>query len=231
MYPVWRPPQQRGRDPFSELDALRAELGRLIGSALAGQSGALPDVDLQETEAGWTVTARLPGVAPDEVEIEVGDREVCIRAKSEAEVEQNADRRAEVSRRRRFEYRLTLPGDLDPDNVDATMDHGLLVIRVPRLARSRRRQIAIGRRGEAIGTAAVPAGQSEPAGQGEPVGVPEERGSEPVGVDEDRGSEPAAGQFEPDRTDEGAVPTGQTDTTRPADSVSQPAEQRGPVVG
>jgi HSP20 family protein len=147
MYPVWRPPQQRGFDPFGELYALRAELGRLISSALTGQSSALPDVDLQEADEGWTVTARLPGVAPDEVEVDVDNREVCIRAKSEAEVSPDADPQPQASRRRRFEYRLSLPGDIDPDQVDATMDHGLLVVRLPRLTKSRRRQITVGRRG------------------------------------------------------------------------------------
>jgi HSP20 family protein len=63
------------------------------------------------------VTARLPGVAPDEVEVEVevDDREVAIRAR-----------------------------------VDATMDHGLLTVRLPRTERSKRRTIHIGRRGDTI---------------------------------------------------------------------------------
>jgi HSP20 family molecular chaperone IbpA len=47
---------------------------------------------------------------------------------------------------RTFDYRLSLAGDVDVDRVDATMDHGLLTVRLPRLARGERRQIAIGRR-------------------------------------------------------------------------------------
>jgi HSP20 family protein len=143
-YPMWRAPQ-RGFDPVRELRELRADLGRMMGWAFAGQQTSFADVDVEETDDGWLVTARLPGVAPDEVAIDVDDRELCVRAKSEAEVNAEAGVQAEGSRRRSFEYRLTIPGDVDPEKVDATMDHGLLKIRLPRSTRSRRRQITIGR--------------------------------------------------------------------------------------
>jgi HSP20 family protein len=160
-YPVWRAPQQRGFDPLSELYALRAELGRMVGSVLTGQRGSFADVDIEENEDGWTVTARLPGVAPEEVAIDVDDRELCIRARSEAEVDAAQAGDGEGSRRSSFEYRLTIPSDVDPDQVDATMDHGLLTVRLPRSTRSRRRQITVGRRA-APDPALAPAGDADP---------------------------------------------------------------------
>ena len=134
-----------GWDPFGELQALRAELGRMAGSALVG-SGHAADVDLDETENGWVVTARLPGVAPEEVEVDFEDRVLTIRARSEAEVNAQVSGEPSGSRRRAFEYRMTVPGQVDPDGIDATMDHGLLTVRLPRVARSQRRQITVGRR-------------------------------------------------------------------------------------
>jgi HSP20 family protein len=155
-YPVWRAPQQRGFDPLSELYALRAELGRMVGSALTGQR-SFADVDVEEAEDGWVVTARLPGVAPEEVAVEVDDRELCVRARSEAEVggDGGDGGDGERSQRRSFEYRMSIPGDVDPDAVDATMDHGLLTVRLPRSTRSRRRQISVGRRAMAGGGSAT----------------------------------------------------------------------------
>lgn len=129
-----------GWDPFTDLQALRAELGRLVG----GRASAA-DVDLDENEDGWTVTARLPGLAPEEVVVDFSDRELFIRARSEAEVNERQVGEATGSRRRSFEYRVAVPSDVDPDRVDATMDHGLLTVRLPRRARSARRQITIGR--------------------------------------------------------------------------------------
>jgi HSP20 family protein len=156
-YPVWRAPRQRGLDPLSELYALRAELGRMVGSVLTGQRGAFADVDLEESDDGWTVTARLPGVAPEEVAVEVDDRELCIRARSEAEVNEETGADSEGSRRRSFEYRMTMPSEVDAEQVDATMDHGLLTVRLPRSTGGRRRQISIGRRSPTAGD-----GQQQP---------------------------------------------------------------------
>jgi HSP20 family protein len=152
-YPAHR--TSRGWDPYAELLALRSELGRLVGGRnVAG------DVDVEETDDGWSVTARLPGVAPEEVIVDFEGRELCIRARTEAEVNEQQVGEATGSRRRSFEFRVAIPGDVDPDRIDATMDHGLLAVRLPRTARSARRQINIGR-GAAGGAAAAGTQPSE----------------------------------------------------------------------
>lgn len=61
-YPQRRTPYRMPWDPFGDLQNLRDEIGRLFGSAY-GSRGGFPDVDLDEDAEGWTVTARLPGVA------------------------------------------------------------------------------------------------------------------------------------------------------------------------
>ncbi|HET8657502.1 MAG TPA: Hsp20/alpha crystallin family protein [Micromonosporaceae bacterium] len=153
-YPVRRPsPYGRsGWDPVGELSALRSELNRMVGSVLGGlygERGWFGDVDLEQSEDGWTVTARLPGVAPEEVLVELDDRELCIRA---AAAEDEEEGEAAQRTRRGFNYRLVVPGDVDPDGVDATMDHGLLTVRLPRSTRSRRRSISVGRTGGPAGS-------------------------------------------------------------------------------
>ncbi|GLY25998.1 hypothetical protein Misp04_57290 [Micromonospora sp. NBRC 101691] len=132
----------RGRshswDPMGELQSLRAELARLVG----GRVGP-PEVELTETAEGWEVVVRLPGVAPEEVAVEIDDRELCVRARSEAEV--NADHGIPGGLETRgFEYRVDLPSRVDPDTIDAVMDHGLLRVRLPRAARPAPRTITVG---------------------------------------------------------------------------------------
>lgn len=140
-HPLWRAAQDRTWDPMRELQALRAELGRLIGSALIGGRGR-PDVELQQTDEGWLAVARLPGVAPEEVAVELDARQLRIRARSEAEV--NADLGMPGGEQiRSFDYRLTLPAGIDADQVDAVMDHGLLTVALPRAHDGARRSIAI----------------------------------------------------------------------------------------
>lgn len=137
---TWRGRQQ-GWDPMGELQSLRSELSRLV-SGRAGPS----EVELSETAEGWEVVVRLPGVAPEEMAVEVDDRELCVRARSEAEV--NADHGIPGGvETRGFEYRVDLPSRVDPDSIDAMMDHGLLRVRLPRAARPAPRTITVGRTG------------------------------------------------------------------------------------
>src|SRR6266508_5482584 len=86
-YPVRRrstaPPAIR-RDPFAALEAVQERLNRLFGDAFTGYRGRTPfwhpDVDVSEVDDGWLVEVRLPGVAPEEVAVEISDRELHVRA-------------------------------------------------------------------------------------------------------------------------------------------------------
>ncbi len=56
--------------------------------------------------------------------------------------------RAGVLRRRtrrvgRFQYSVTLPGDVDHEDVSARLDDGVLTVRVPKSAQAKRRRIEI----------------------------------------------------------------------------------------
>lgn len=142
----WRPFLRPAWDPTGEMTQLRSEMLRML-SALSGTTtdgGWTNDVEMTETDEGWLVTARLPGIAPEEVAVEIEDRDLCIRARAEADEESEEMRQIQKSA---FNYRMTLPTDVDQDRVDATMDHGLLRVHLPRSAQSRRREITIGRPG------------------------------------------------------------------------------------
>ncbi|HLU44744.1 MAG TPA: Hsp20/alpha crystallin family protein [Natronosporangium sp.] len=137
----WRPFSRPIWDPTGELTQLRSEILRMLG-ALSGTDGWTNDVEMTETDDGWLVTARLPGVAPEEVTVELEGRELSIRGRAEAEEESEE---MQEFQRSAFHYRLTLPNEVDQDRVDATMDHGLLRVHLPRSPQARRRAITIGR--------------------------------------------------------------------------------------
>jgi HSP20 family protein len=143
-------PQSRGWDPFGELQSLRSELSRLIGG---GHAGFGQPVDMRQTDDGWEISVGLPGVAPDEVAVDVDDRELRIRARTEAEVNAEAGAGATGTQRRAFDYRVALPSNVDADRIDATMDHGLLTVHLPRSSRPPRRTITVGRSGSLPPTA------------------------------------------------------------------------------
>jgi HSP20 family protein len=136
--PGQRSTKDRAFDVLGNLQGLGSQLGRLIGRR--GQH----DVDLEPSDGGWRVTARLPGVAPEEVAVEVAGGELCIRARSEAEVNADNGMPGTGSAERSFQYQLRLPADVDAAHVDAVMDHGLLTVTLPRGPASRR-SITVGR--------------------------------------------------------------------------------------
>ncbi|WP_329106616.1 Hsp20/alpha crystallin family protein [Micromonospora sp. NBC_01699] len=148
----------RGREAVTGLRAFRTELGRMVNSALAGVGGGPPDVELVDGDDGWYVVARLPGVAPEEVALEVDGRDLCVRGRSEEEVNTDNGMPGSGSKARAFEHKIRLPGEVDLERIDAVMDHGLLTVALPKAGRSGRRTITVGRR--------YPSGRSTPPGSG-----------------------------------------------------------------
>jgi HSP20 family protein len=51
--------------------------------------------------------------------------------------------RRRTRRTGRFEYRVTLPGETDADNVDAKLEGGVLTVRVPKSGRARPRRVEV----------------------------------------------------------------------------------------
>jgi HSP20 family protein len=43
----------------------------------------------------------------------------------------------------RFDYRVTLPGEADPEGIDASLDDGVLTVRVPKPERAQPRRIEV----------------------------------------------------------------------------------------
>ena len=133
-------------EPFREFDQLQAQMGELLESALAGAPGEgapwIPAVDIEETDDAWIVEAELPGVDKKDVDIQMNDSELVVRG----EIKERE--RAGILRRRtrrvgEFEFRVTMPSQADPENIDAKLDHGVLTVRVPKAQETQPRRIEI----------------------------------------------------------------------------------------
>jgi HSP20 family protein len=136
----WEPPR--------DFDDLQARLSQLMEGAFAGvglspDSVWVPLVDIEETEDAWILEAEVPGVKRDDINVEVRDSEVLVTG------EIKEKERTGLLRRRtrpvgRFEYRVELPGDVKPDEIDASLDDGVLTLRIPKAEKARPRRIEIG---------------------------------------------------------------------------------------
>ncbi len=86
--------------------------------------------------------AELPGVKRDELDIELVGNEVAITGELK-EKERTGVVRRRTRRTGRFDYRVTLPERVDAEQIDASLDNGVLTVLLPKSERAQRRKIAI----------------------------------------------------------------------------------------
>ena len=147
-------------EPMRERDQIQQQTFQLLQSMLgaspfAGVGTWVPAVDIEETEDSWILEAELPGAKSDDIDIEAHDNEIQITGEI-VEKERAGILRRRTRRVGRFEYRVTLPGPIDPDSIDASLDDGILRVTVPKPEQARPRRVAIST-GQGDGAPAEPA--------------------------------------------------------------------------
>lgn len=136
-------------DPFRELDELQERFDRLVSSMfgtpgngdLAGMVWA-PLADVTETEDAYLVEVELPGVKRDDITVEFTGAELRITGEF-TEREREGRLRRKTRRTGRFEYRTTLPSEVNADAISAELADGVLTVRVPRAESAKPRRIPI----------------------------------------------------------------------------------------
>ena len=93
---------------------------------------AMP-IDVVEDKDGYTVKASVPGVKPEELDINIKNNVVTIRAVREAE--DNKDENTVHWQERysgKLERSFTLPVEVDAEKAKAEMEHGVLTLSLPK---------------------------------------------------------------------------------------------------
>lgn len=106
----------------------------------------VPPVNVTETADSILVTAELPGVSPDDVEIRVEENVLTISGeKHEERVEGNAGRHMHISERIAGSFRrsFTLPRKVDVEGITAEFGDGLLRVSAPKAPETRARRIEV----------------------------------------------------------------------------------------
>lgn len=136
-------------DPFRELSDLHTQMHRWMDAVFdrtaaidADHSLWSPPADLSETEDAYTVEVELPGVARDDITIDLSGTELVIEGERK-EREREGWFRYRTRSVGRFYYAVTLPRGIDPDGVEATLSKGVLTVRVPKSQALKPRRIAI----------------------------------------------------------------------------------------
>jgi HSP20 family protein len=137
-----------GQESWGGYGALRREMEDLLerfGAFPAAQAarGAVPAVNLFETEDAYVLTAEVPGLAPEELEISLEGATVTLRGERKTAPEEGAsvhrNERASGAFRRAFD----LPVPIEADKAEAVHRHGVLTLRLPKAPEHRPRQISV----------------------------------------------------------------------------------------
>ncbi len=142
---VWNTGMTRW-NPWAELERMHQAMDRLYGGSRAGGgvSGAVPPVNVRLEDEAAVLTAEIPGVQAESLDITVEDRVVTVKGRRPEEPRVEG---SEWLRRERpqgdFSRSFALPFRVDPDEVSAEVRNGVLSLRLPKAKEERLRRIAV----------------------------------------------------------------------------------------
>ena len=125
-----------------------------------------PAIDIDETNDEYLVSADLPGIKKEDIQIECIGNQLTISA--ERKYESTEGRKQE--RRERFygtfQRSFTLPTGVDAEKIQADYEGGVLTVHVPKVEQAKPRRIQVGERKAASGlTGAAPEATSSGSGK------------------------------------------------------------------
>jgi HSP20 family protein len=140
-------------DPFRDVPSLREAMNRLFEENLSRSPRAwrwstetgLPVLaDMVESDDSIVISADLPGLKPEDVDISITDSTLTIRGEYKTEEE---DERGDVYFRERrygkFRRSFTLPTGVDVNATEAEFEDGVLRVALPKTEETKPKQIEV----------------------------------------------------------------------------------------
>ncbi len=121
-------------------------LGKTVGSALRTSSGQkfVPALYISENVQAFEVHVDLPGVKSENVKVEMHEGKLTISGKRESLHEETEKNFHRVERSSGTFYRtLSIPSEVDVDNIDASFEDGVLKVVLPKTAKQQPKAIQI----------------------------------------------------------------------------------------
>lgn len=133
--------------PWEEMERIQREMNKLLGNVEADRprsTSAFPAMNAWTTDEEEVVTAAIPGINPDEVELSIVNDVLTVsgeRKFAEMSEELRYHRRERVDGKFSRSIQLSFP--VDSDKVSATYENGILTVRLPRAEADRPRKINV----------------------------------------------------------------------------------------
>lgn len=133
-----------GFDPFLEMRRMQQEMNQRLSGLTAGANQEFPPINLWVGEDSVAVTAELPGISPDAVDLTVRENTLTLSGERKPGVE---DDKSVWHRRERaygsFSRTVQLPFRVDPQHVEAHFTNGVLEVELRRPEADRPKKIQI----------------------------------------------------------------------------------------
>lgn len=136
--------------PGSFVNQLNEEMNRMFAmnasqnDVTANSGDWTPAVDVTEDDTNYTIHADVPGVKPQEVEIEVENGVLTLKGQRE---ETKKDEKEGYKRTERaygsFYRSFTLPETVNADDIKAKTEHGVLEVIIPKRAKPEPKRIKV----------------------------------------------------------------------------------------
>ncbi|MCA9134063.1 MAG: Hsp20/alpha crystallin family protein [Planctomycetales bacterium] len=141
------PAVRTSRDPFS---AMREDMNDLISrmwhgyEGLPGMQQMVPALDVSETDNAFEVRMDSPGMATKDFDIQVHGNCVTLSGRRQEEKEEKGKTYHRMERRSgSFSRTLTLPCDINEDEVAAQYLNGVLSVTLPKSEKSKPKKISV----------------------------------------------------------------------------------------
>jgi len=147
--------RQFGKERENVLDRLRDELDMFADQFFRSRLWPrlwpddenlqfFPSINIREKSGKYVVEAEIPGVDPDEVQIEVRDRMLVIKGEKRTETETQDEQVHMIEHKYgAFNRRVQLPDDAVTDDITAKCKNGVLYIDIPKDKKKESKKIQI----------------------------------------------------------------------------------------
>jgi HSP20 family protein len=138
--------------PFSDMSRMLDRMWSLMeipaapldGESLQPQNVNMLAVDMTSDENNILVQTRLPGFKDDEVKVEVHGNVLTIEAESKSErEEERANWHIREIAYGKYARSVTLPEEVNSDKAEASLENGILTIKLPKSQSSPAQKIAV----------------------------------------------------------------------------------------
>ena len=150
----WQPrvPSLNTWDPFAEMADLRRMTDQVFGDFFGRTSFGMtsadglwsPMVDVYETRDGIRLTAELPGVKQEDIQVSIEGDTLTLKGERKRETEVTEDQYCRLERSYgKFQRTVLLPSVVDPGQVKASYRDGVLEIQLPKKEEAKPKEIKV----------------------------------------------------------------------------------------